>query len=68
MKSSTIALLHQASFTFERRTLVLRSLFMPSNSFYSYGEYGERALVNYADRPCRINTYGDSFTACGQTR
>ena len=39
-----------------------------SNSFYSYGEYGERALVNYADRPCRINTYGDSFTACGQTR
>ena len=39
-----------------------------SLTFSSYGEYGERALVNYADRPCRINTYGDSFTACGQTR
>jgi hypothetical protein len=36
-----------------------------SLSFYSYGEYGERSLVNYAGQPCRINTYGDSFTACG---
>lgn len=25
-----------------------------------------RNLVNYADKPCRINTYGDSFTMCAQ--
>jgi len=27
---------------------------------------GARRMVNYADRPCRINTYGDSFTQCHQ--
>lgn len=27
---------------------------------------GERKRVNYADRPCRLNTYGDSFTQCNQ--
>lgn len=35
-------------------------------SEYRYGEHGERLLVNYADRPARINTYGDSFTQCHQ--
>jgi hypothetical protein len=27
---------------------------------------GERKLIHFADRPCRINTYGDSFTHCDQ--
>ena len=27
---------------------------------------GHRRMVSYADRPCRINTYGDSFTQCAQ--
>lgn len=27
---------------------------------------GARKMVNYADVPCRINTYGDSFTQCHQ--
>lgn len=27
---------------------------------------GERKKINYADRPCRLNTYGDSFTQCNQ--
>jgi hypothetical protein len=27
---------------------------------------GPRMRVNYADNPCRINTYGDSFTQCHQ--
>jgi hypothetical protein len=31
-----------------------------------YGASGERRMINYADRPCRINTYGDSFTQCHQ--
>jgi len=35
-------------------------------STYTYSETGERLVVNYAGRPCRINTYGDSFTQCHQ--
>jgi len=27
---------------------------------------GYRKMVNYADQPCRINTYGDSYTQCAQ--
>jgi hypothetical protein len=27
---------------------------------------GHRNMVNYADEPCRINTYGDSYTQCAQ--
>lgn len=27
---------------------------------------GHRSLVNYAKEPCRINTYGDSYTQCAQ--
>ena len=37
-----------------------------STSTYSYGKYGERRMINYADRPCRINTYGDSITEGSQ--
>lgn len=37
-----------------------------SRSVYRYGPNGERKTVNCADRPCRINTYGDSFTQCHQ--
>lgn len=25
-----------------------------------------RIMINYADQPCRINTYGDSYTQCAQ--
>ena len=28
----------------------------------SFGTAGERKTINFASRPCRINTYGDSFT------
>ena len=33
-----------------------------STSTYRYGRYDERQTVNSADLPCRINTYGNSFT------
>ncbi len=36
---------------------------------YTMGTYlpgGERRTLLYADAPCRINTYGDSFTQCHQ--
>jgi len=32
----------------------------------NYSEQGYRKLINFADRPCRINTYGNSFTQCHQ--
>ena len=31
-----------------------------------YEPTGERRMLNYADQPCRINTYGNSFTQCQQ--
>jgi hypothetical protein len=37
-----------------------------SVSTYRYGSFGERMTINYADRPVRINTYGDSMTQCHQ--
>jgi hypothetical protein len=34
---------------------------------YSYEPHGgHRKMVNYADQPCRINTYGDSYTQGAQ--
>jgi hypothetical protein len=27
---------------------------------------GHRKMINYAKQPCRINTYGDSYTQCAQ--
>lgn len=33
---------------------------------YRYDRSGARHVVAYADKPCRINTYGNSFTSCEQ--
>src|SRR5262245_31781978 len=36
---------------------------------YTIGTYlpsGARRTIHYADKPCRINTYGNSFTQCHQ--
>lgn len=34
---------------------------------YTFSTYsGARRMINFAGRPCRINTYGDSFTQCHQ--
>ncbi|MBI3985851.1 MAG: hypothetical protein HY343_02945 [Lentisphaerae bacterium] len=36
-------------------------------SAYTYESHGgHRQMVNYADQPCRINTYGNSYTQCAQ--
>ena len=37
-----------------------------SYSTYTYEPCGQRRMVNYGGRPCRINTYGNSFTQCQQ--
>ena len=35
-------------------------------SIFRYGKYGERRTVNYGEMPCRMNTYGDSYTMGSQ--
>ena len=35
-------------------------------AIYRYHPSGERWMSNFADRDCRTNTYGDSFTQCVQ--
>jgi hypothetical protein len=37
-----------------------------SSTISTSGTNGARTMHAYADRPCRINTYGDSFTQCHQ--
>jgi hypothetical protein len=33
---------------------------------YTYDASGERHTIMHASKPCRINTYGNSFTSCEQ--
>ena len=38
-----------------------------SHTIGTYEKHGgHRKMINYADQPCRINTYGNSFTQCAQ--
>jgi hypothetical protein len=37
-----------------------------SKVFYNYESDGARKVINFPDRPCRIRTYGNSFTHCSQ--
>ena len=37
-----------------------------SYNLTNFSPSGERKMGNYAERPCRINAYGDSFTQCSQ--
>jgi len=37
-----------------------------SKVIYSYEPDGARRVVNFSDRPCRIHTFGNSFTHCSQ--
>lgn len=35
-------------------------------TFNQYANSGERRMIHYKETPCRINTYGNSFTQCHQ--
>lgn len=37
-----------------------------SKTYYRYESDGARKVVNFPDEPCRIHTYGNSFTHCDQ--
>ena len=48
------------------RNSVVRDGLDKSLSFANYEKTGERRQINYSGKPCRINTYGNSFTQCHQ--
>jgi len=46
---------------------VFRDGMQKTLSEYCYEKHGgHRKMINYAGQPCRINTYGNSFTQCAQ--
>lgn len=47
-------------------SIVMRDGIDDSFSTYTYQPTGERKMINYVDMPCRISTYGNSFTQCQQ--
>jgi len=52
---------------YELKDYVFQDGMEGTRSAYTYEPIGgHRKLINYADQPCRINTYGDSFTQCAQ--
>ncbi len=46
--------------------IVMRDGMDSTWSTYRFESTGERKIINGAGRPCRINTYGDSYTFCQQ--
>jgi hypothetical protein len=52
------------------KTSTVRDGIDGSRSTYTYAQRSdttrERLMINHADAPCRINTYGNSFTQCHQ--
>jgi len=48
------------------RTSLIKDGVDDSYTVSTYRAFGERKMINYSDSPCRINTYGDSFTQCHQ--
>lgn len=58
---------HSPEFGWLLRDTYFRDGVNNSVSVYTYAQpNGERLMSNYADKPCRINTYGNSFTQCHQ--
>lgn len=58
---------HSPEFGWLLRDAYFRDGVNNSISVYHYAKPdGERIMYNYADKPCRINTYGNSFTQCQQ--
>src|SRR5262245_7275055 len=65
--------IHQTDFPFSRYDSQLGYLHRPrmfpegidgTNCVYTYDPNDVRHTINHAGKPCRINTYGDSFTSC----
>lgn len=48
------------------RDVVLKDGMDFARATYTHEPGGQRKMVNYADRPCRINTYGNSYAQAQQ--
>ena len=48
------------------RTVVMQDGIDGSHSSYTYPAGGWRKMIQAADQPCRINTYGNSYAQCQQ--
>jgi len=58
---------HHPEFGWLLRDAYFRDGVNDSVSVYRYMQPdGERLMSNYAEKPCRFNTYGNSFTQCHQ--
>ena len=58
---------HSPEFGWLLRDAYFRDGVNNSISIYNYAKPdGERLMSNYSDKPCRINTYGNSYTQCHQ--
>ncbi len=58
---------HSSEFGWLLRDAFFRDGMNNSISVYHYAKPdGERIMYNYSGNPCRINTYGNSFTQCHQ--
>ena len=58
---------HSPAFGWLLRDAFFRDGINNSISVYHFAKPdGERIMFNYAGKPCRINTYGNSFTQCHQ--
>lgn len=53
---------HDPVLGYTNRSAIIRDGIDGCRTIVQYAETGERRMVNHADRPCRINTYGNSFT------
>jgi hypothetical protein len=57
---------HDPELGYRLSNVIVRDGVDNSRSIYTYEPNGARRMVHYRERPCRINTYGDSFTQCHQ--
>lgn len=57
---------YSSEFGWLLREAQFRDGYNNSTSVYTYGPLDERVTIHYRDQPCRINTYGNSYTQCHQ--
>lgn len=53
---------YEPEFGYSLRNAFIRDGVDGCHTLARYADTGQRLQVNFADQPCRINTYGDSFT------
>src|ERR1051325_9524551 len=57
---------HDPELGYRLSPVVVRDGVDDARCIYTYEPNGARRIIHCRERPCRINTYGDSFTMCHQ--